>query len=147
MTNTGERRQLGMLTYGRALLINLQLPAVPWGAQPGQAAPPAGAAVLPSLHPRVVRGETYQVSSDTWTPQEKSLIIFNDVGAGGGRGGLTQSPGVWCHRASEAGNLNIYQHRDCWLNWMATSMGNIECYDTTLYHVNQYSSFYCVFYY
>lgn len=79
-----------MLTYGRALLINLWLPAVPWGARPGQAAPPAGAAVLPSLHPRVVRGETYQVSSDTWTPQEeKSLIIFNDVGAGGGRGGLT----------------------------------------------------------
>lgn len=42
---------------------------------------------------RVVRGETYQVSGDTWTPRDKSLIIFNDVGAGGGRGGRVV-PGV-----------------------------------------------------
>lgn len=27
------------------------------------------------------------MSCDTWTPWDKSLIIFNDVGAGAGRGG------------------------------------------------------------
>lgn len=33
------------------------------------------------------------MSCDTWTPQDKSLIIFNDVGAGSGRGGRVV-PGV-----------------------------------------------------
>lgn len=33
------------------------------------------------------------MSGDTWTPRDKSLIIFNDVGAGGGKGGRVV-PGV-----------------------------------------------------
>lgn len=42
---------------------------------------------IPAQLMGVVRGETCQVSCGTWTPWDKSLIIFNDVGVGGGRGG------------------------------------------------------------
>lgn len=64
----------------------------------------------------VVRGETYHVSCDTWTPLDKSLITFNDVGCWGRERRLC---GAWCHRVTEAGNFKIC-HRICWLNQMTT---------------------------
>lgn len=42
---------------------------------------------IPAQLMGVVRGETCQVSCGTWTPWDKSLIIFNDVGVGGRRRG------------------------------------------------------------
>lgn len=72
----------------------------------------------------VVRGETYQVSCDTWTPRDKSLITFNDVGCWGRE---RRPCGAWCHRATEAGNFKMDLHGDCWLNQMTT---RIEWYDT-----------------
>lgn len=44
------------------------------------------------------------MSCDTWTPQDKSLITFNDVGWWGRERRLC---GAWCHRVTEAGNFKI----------------------------------------
>lgn len=66
-----------------------------------------------------VRGETYYVSCDTWTPQHKSLITLNDVGCWGRE---KRPCGAWCHRTTEAGSSKMDMHKVCWLNQITTTI-------------------------